>query len=108
MDGKGVKKLPNGVEKFGVLDHFSADLDGICLGITGVNDPSDSVQMPIGCRNWHNVLSFAAGKNFDRSIWLDRTQRCSVFVTKKDSFERQNLSTCMAHLSVELIPKKFS
>ena len=39
MDGKGVKKLPNGVEKFGVLDHFSADLDGICLGITGVNDP---------------------------------------------------------------------
>ena len=62
MDGKGVKKLPNGVEKFGVLDHFSADLDGICLGITGVNDPSDSVQMPIGCRNWHNVLSFAAGK----------------------------------------------
>ena len=39
MDGKGVKKLPNGVEKFGVLDHFRADLDGICLGITGVNDP---------------------------------------------------------------------
>ena len=69
---------------------------------------SDSVQMPIGCRNWHNLLSFAAGKNFDLSIWLDRTQRCPVLVTKKDSFERQNLSTCMAHLSVELIPKKFS
>ena len=39
MDAKGVEKLINGVEKFGVLDHFNADLDEICLGITGINDP---------------------------------------------------------------------
>ena len=38
MDGKGVKKLTNRVEKFDAFDHFSAGLDGICLGITGVND----------------------------------------------------------------------
>ena len=38
MDAKGVEKLTNGVEKFGVLDHSNADLDKICLGITGVDD----------------------------------------------------------------------
>ena len=39
---------------------------------------------------------------------LSSQQRCLVLGTKKDSFVSQNLSTCMAHLSVELLPKKFS
>ena len=86
MDGKGVKKLTNGVEKFGVLDHFSADLDGICLGITGVNDPfrlrayaHRLSKLAILYFPIHTTfLSFAAGKNFDLSICLDRTQRCPV------------------------------
>lgn len=92
MDGKGVKKLTNRVEKFDALDHFSAGLDGICLGITGVNDAfrlrADAHRLsklailyfPI-----HSTfLSFAAGKNFDLSIILDRTQSCPVLVTRED------------------------
>ena len=86
MDGKGVKKLTNRVEKFGVLDHFSADLDGICLGITGVNDPfrlrADTHRLSKLAILYFPIhttfLSFAAGKNFDLSICLDRTQRCPV------------------------------
>ena len=74
MDGKGVKKLTNRVEKFDAFDHFSAGLDGICLGITGVNDAFIH----------STFLSFAAGKNFDLSIILDRTQSCPVLVTRED------------------------
>ena len=81
MDGKGVKKLTNRIEKFDALDHFSAGLDGICLGITGVNDAfrlrADAhrlsklviLKFPITLPS----PSFAAGKNLDLSICLDRT-----------------------------------
>ena len=91
MDGKGVKKLTNGVEKFGALDHFSAGLDGICRGITNVNDAfrllGDAHQLSKPAILYFPIhttfLCFAAGKNFDLSICLDRTQRCPVLLIKR-------------------------
>ena len=81
MDGKGVKKLTNRVEKSGALDHFSVDLDGIWPGITNINDVFRLrayayrlsklviLKFPITLPS----PSFAAGKNLDLSICLDRT-----------------------------------
>lgn len=50
MNRKSVKKLTNRIKKFSTIDHFRADLDGICLDITDENDTFTL------CANAHRVV----------------------------------------------------
>ena len=92
MDRKGVIKLINGISKFSTLNHLSANLDRICLGITDVND-----SLRLGAKP-HRLLksailyftintpflSFAASKSFYLSVCLNFPHRCPLLVAKQD------------------------
>jgi len=92
MGRKSVKKLTNRVKKFSTLDHFGADLDGLCLGITDVNDTFRLLANAYWLLKPANLyfsintpfLSFTAGKNFYLSVCLDLLHRYLLLVTKQD------------------------
>ena len=85
MDRKRVKKLINEVKKFSTLDHFSAGLDGICLGITDVNDSFRLHANALSCRNrqsltfpstFSSFLSQLAKTSISPSVLIFHTVAC--------------------------------